>query len=174
MALSAAIPISTRVAHDVGSGGNQIDNTRVSLCTDIATDLDRLAEISGRTKNIRTVRSGVSADKLAAPSDVVPGQLLGGGVRAAAELAARARISMMASVTVTNVPGPRVPLYFMGRQVLSMYGIGPIQDGMGLIHLAGTYCDEFTISVVADREMLPDMDSYTACLREAFDGLCIG
>jgi diacylglycerol O-acyltransferase / wax synthase len=120
--LAAAVPISTRASSDVGAGGDQIDGTRVSLCTDVAGDVDRLSAISAATKDIRTVRVGVSAGQLSALSEVVPGQLLGTGLRAAAELAT-------------------------------------------------SYCDDFTISIVADRDMMPDMEFYTECLRDAYAGL---
>lgn len=169
--LAAAVPISTRASDDVGSGGNQIDGTKVGIRTDIENDVVRLQTISSATKNIRTMRSGVSAGQLAALAEVVPGQLLGTGLRAASELAARAKVTTAANVTVTNVPGPRVPLYFLGCKILSMHGLGPIQDGIGLIHLVTTYCDHFTISVVSDRDMLPDMNFYTSCLRDAFEAL---
>ena len=169
--LAAAVPISTRASSDVGAGGNQIDGTRVSLCTDIDKDVDRLGAISAATKDIKTVRVGVSAGQLSALSEVVPGQLLGTGLRAAAELATRAKITTAANCTVTNVPGPRVPLYFLGCKVLSCHGVGPIQDGMGLIHLATSYCDDFTISIVADRDMMPDMEFYTECIRDSYAGL---
>jgi len=169
--LAAAVPISTRATSDVGAGGNQIDGTRVSLCTDIAGDVDRLSAITAATKDIRTVRVGVSAGQLSALSEVVPGQLLGTGLRAAAELATRAKITTAGNCTVTNVPGPRVPLYFLGCKVLSCHGVGPIQDGMGLIHLATSYCDDFTVSIVADRDMMPDMEFYAECIRDAYAGL---
>jgi len=169
--LAAAVPISTRANEDVGAGGNQIDGTLVSLRTDVASDIERLAAISAATKDIRTVRVGVSAGQLSALSEVVPGQLLGTGLRAAAELAARAKIAVAGNCTVTNVPGPRVPLYFLGCKVLSCHGVGPIQDGMGLIHLVTSYCADFTVSIVADRDMMPDMTFYADCIREAFAGL---
>jgi diacylglycerol O-acyltransferase / wax synthase len=169
--LAAAVPISTRASDDVGSGGNQIDGTKVGIRTDIEDDVERLQAISSATKNIRTVRSGVSAGQLAALAEVVPGQLLGTGLRTASELAARAKVTTAANVTVTNVPGPRVPLYFLGCKILSMHGLGPIQDGIGLIHLVTTYCEHFTISIVSDRDMLPDMAFYVSCLRDAFHAL---
>jgi diacylglycerol O-acyltransferase / wax synthase len=169
--LAAAVPISTRATEDVGAGGNQIDGTRVGLSTDVADDIDRLRAISAATKDIKTARVGVSASQLSALSEVVPGGLLGTGLRAAAELAARAKIRTAANCTVTNVPGPRVPLYFLGCKVLSCHGVGPIQDGMGLIHLVTSYCDDLTISIVADRDMMPDMEFYTTCVRDAFAGL---
>ena len=170
-AMSAMVPISTRTAEEVGEGGNQISNTKVGLATDIDDDLERLATISAATQNIKTVRRGVGASQLAALSEVVPGQLLGAGLRATAELAARAKLVAAANVAVTNVPGPRVPLYFLGSKVISMYGVGPIQEGMGVIHLVGSYCDVLSISVVGDRDTLGDIEFYMQCLRESFEAL---
>ncbi len=67
--------------------------------------------------------------------------------------------------------GRNVPLYFLGCKVVSLYGIGPVLDGMGLIHLVTTYCDDFTVSAVACRDMMPDIDFYMPCLRDTFGAL---
>jgi hypothetical protein len=42
---------------------------------------------------------------------------------------------------------------------------------MGLIHLVTTYCDDFTVSAVACRDMMPDIDFYMPCLRDTFGAL---
>lgn len=64
-----------------------------------------------------------------------------------------------------------MPLYFLGCKILSIDGLGPIQDGIGLIHLVTTYCDHSTISIASDRDMLPDMNFYASCLRDTFQAL---
>jgi hypothetical protein len=38
---------------------------------------------------------------------------------------------------------------------------------MGLIHLVGSYCEWFNISVVGCRDLVPDIDHYTRCLDES-------
>ncbi len=164
--LAAAVPISTRASDDVGSGGNQIDGTKVGIRTDIEDDVERLQAISSATKNIRTVRSGVSAGQLAALSEVVPGQLLGdrsaGGLGAGGAREGHHRGQCHGHQRAAD-RGCRS--YFLGCKILSVHGLGPIQDGIGLIHLVTTYCDHFTISIGPglDRDMLPDMNFYTSC-----------
>ena len=37
------------------------------------------------------------------------------------------------NVTITNVPGPPVPLYVAGARIHSAFGMAPILDGLGLI-----------------------------------------
>ena len=54
----------------------------------------------------------------------------------------------------TNVPGPRVPIYMAGAQMVVQYGTGPIFDGMGLIHPVYSYGDRIAVSFVADREVV--------------------
>ena len=62
----------------------------------------------------------------------------------------------MFNTTVTNMPGPQHPLYMAGAQLVAMYVVGMIIEGMGLIHPVTSYCGDITISFTSCREMLPD------------------
>ncbi|MFT6366644.1 MAG: hypothetical protein ACJARI_002098 [Bacteroidia bacterium] len=72
---------------------------------------------------------------------------------------------------VTNVPGPSVPLYNTGAKMVSNFGTGPVQDGLGLFHVISSYCGEFVISATSCRDMMPDPDFYRQCLQESVDEL---
>jgi hypothetical protein len=75
------------------------------------------------------------------------------------------------NTVITNVPGPQVPLYSSGAKLLVQYGMGPVMDGMGLIHPIGSYNGTAVIAFTSCREMLPDPDFYEACIRESFAAL---
>jgi hypothetical protein len=75
------------------------------------------------------------------------------------------------NVVATNVPGPRVPLYFAGAKMVRMMGTGPIFDGMGMINAIYSYGPEIAISFTSDRDMIPDPANYAQALRDAFDEL---
>jgi hypothetical protein len=77
----------------------------------------------------------------------------------------------MINTVVTNVPGPQIPLFSGGARLVRMTGLGPVADGMGLIHPIVSYCGELCISFTACREMLPDPAFYASCLHESFDEL---
>ena len=79
----------------------------------------------------------------------------------------------MMNTVVTNVPGPQVPLYSGGARLVRMLGLGPVSDGMGLIHPIVSYCGQLAISFTACREMLPDPAFYTQCIQESFDELAL-
>ncbi len=40
---------------------------------------------------------------------------------------------------MTNIPGPQTPLYFCGSEAVDALGPGPVPNGLGLIHLLGSY-----------------------------------
>ena len=71
----------------------------------------------------------------------------------------------------TNVPGPRVPLYFAGAKLVRMMGTGPIFDGMGLINTIYSYGPEIAISFTSDRAIMPDPAIYAQCLQRSFEAL---
>ena len=55
--------------------------------------------------------------------------------------------------------------------MLSNFGTGPVADGVGLFHVIGSYCGEFTISATSCREMMPDPAFYRECLQRSFEDL---
>jgi diacylglycerol O-acyltransferase len=75
------------------------------------------------------------------------------------------------TTTVTNVPGPQVPLYFCGAEMVGYYGLGPLVSGMGLIHPVLSYNGHLSIAFTSCRTMLPDPAAYAACLQQSFDEL---
>ena len=104
-------------------------------------------------------------------ADLMPGGLVGLGARTSARLSLANRLRPIFNTTVSNMPGPRHKLYMAGAELVSMYGIGMIVEGMGLIHPVLSYCGDITISFTSCRGMLPDPDVYAHCLQNSFDEL---
>lgn len=65
-----------------------------------------------------------------------------------------------------SIPGPQVPLYLAGAQVLEVFPILPLIANEPLGVGALSYAGRFTIGVVADRDAYPDLDAFAAGLRE--------
>jgi diacylglycerol O-acyltransferase / wax synthase len=166
--LVAAIPISTRLPGDEG-GGNRISIMMSPLATDIADPIERLVAIATATREKKERANAVRARALADAAQVIPGGVVGVAMRRMAPLIAARR--PLANVIVTNVPGPPVPLYAFGSRMVSCYGLGPIIDGLGIIHLVGSYAGAFTFSFTACREMVPDPAGYGERIQDAMDEL---
>lgn len=166
--LTAMVPVSVRVG-DAAEGGNQISSMVVTLATDIADPVERLAAVKQATSEAKAQRDGVDAQAQLAVSDALPGALLGVGMRAASRFTGRG--PRVANTSVTNVPGSPTPLYLCGAKVVESWGGGPVLDGSGLINLVGSYCDDFNMAFTACRDMVPDPGFYADCLLESFEAL---
>jgi diacylglycerol O-acyltransferase len=69
------------------------------------------------------------------------------------------------------VPGSQVPLYFAGARLVTFFGGAGVADGMGLLHGVSSYVGQLILSVVSDREMLPDPGHYADLLEASFTEL---
>jgi WS/DGAT/MGAT family acyltransferase len=150
-------------------GGNKFAMTMIPLGTDIADPLERLRTMRQTTSSAKEF--GVDALKLVETTELIPGALYGTVQRAVTRVANAAGRSLGVHTIVTNVPGPRSPMYFAGARALITSGMAPVVDGMGLINGIASYVDDFSICWTAAREMMPDPDNYAAALRGEFEAL---
>ena len=74
---------------------------------------------------------------------------------------------MIGNVCVTNVPGSQAPLYLCGARMEAYYGLGPVYDYAGPIHLVVSYVGRIYLSVTSSRDLLPDMERYIGDLKAA-------
>ena len=72
---------------------------------------------------------------------------------------------------VTNVAGPNFDLYCAGARLVRYYGLGVLTPGVGLFHALFSSSGVITLSVLADRDHLPDPDFYRQCLEASFEEL---
>jgi diacylglycerol O-acyltransferase len=101
----------------------------------------RLREIAAETAN-RKARTRTSL-----------GTLFGG--RIARRLVLWAVLRQRVNVCSASIPGPQVPLYLAGAQVLEVFPILPLIANEPLGVGALSYAGRFTIGVVADRDACP-------------------
>jgi WS/DGAT/MGAT family acyltransferase len=168
--LVAVCPISTRPAQEQAGTleGNQLSMMRTSLFTDVDDPVERMAAIAKSTAATKAQQKGVGAEVLQEMSQALPGALMGLAMRAAARLP---RTPTVANTMSTNGPGPIDPYYCSGAQVLFGTGMGPVTDGLGLMHAVTTYGGQFECAVTSCREMIPDTERYMQCLTDALADL---
>jgi diacylglycerol O-acyltransferase / wax synthase len=158
--------MSLRQAGDTTAQGNALFGRLQSLGTDIADPLERLATIAESTAGSRSESDQSTRSQLIELIGTVPTSLLGVAAKAASALPFSG--PNVANTTVTNVPGPNVPLYFSGARLLRAAGLGPLIGGMNLIHVVASYNGILSISATADRDSLPDPATYAECMEHAF------
>lgn len=169
--LVAMAPISVRKEDEKGSAGNRISSMSVTLYTDIEDPVERLKKVHAGTRNSKAVAEAMGADTMTDVTQVLPGTFAGLAARMYTRLGLANRVRPFLNTVITNVPGPQVPLYFTGGRMVGLFGMGPVMDGMGIIHPVFSFSGRISISVTACRDMLPDPGFYAQCLQESFDEL---
>ena len=165
--LSAVAPIHVRGGAD--GAAPQLSWLHIELGTQLGDARARLDHIRAQTAASVTIGQAFGAREL---SETDPHA-------AAATLARTGRLQAQvqrgpwppmpnASCTITNVPGPAVPLYLNGARMSYFSAIMPIHDGMGLVFAVTSYDGRIIISPTSCRELLPDPLAFTQHLRDAF------
>ena len=167
--LVAACPASIRDSNEQGGGGNRLFGRLQSLVTDSADPHERLASIVAESAAFRDNSDSSSSTRLMELVGLVPTTLLGLTVKAATAMPFSG--PTIANTTVSNVPGPKEPIYFAGARLVRVTGLGPLIGGMNLFHVIASYNGTVSMGVTADRDALPDPANYADCMQAAFDDL---
>ncbi|HEY5776685.1 MAG TPA: wax ester/triacylglycerol synthase family O-acyltransferase [Xanthomonadales bacterium] len=164
--LVAMAPISVR--GEEGGAGNQVSAMLVGLATDADNELDRLVRINANTRRSKIHAGALPASKI---TEFLPSETLA----AAARVYTRTRLGghhrPFFNVTITNVPGPPVPLYVAGARIHSAFGMAPILDGLGLILVVLSYNGRISIGINSCEEIVPDPDNMAECIERSFNEL---
>lgn len=167
-ALAAVVPLNMRTRRQADDENNQVGSVFASLHTDIEDPLQRLHAIAESTR---------AAKDSGEASPMVDVLRLAGAVspviaRNIAGLWSRNNLSRMSplnvSTVVSNVAGPNFALYCAGARLVDYYGLGVLTPGMGLFHLVYSYSGKVTLSVLADRDIMPDPGHYHDCLVRSY------
>jgi diacylglycerol O-acyltransferase / wax synthase len=164
--LVAMAPISIR--HEVGHGGNRVSAMLIPLEVGTRNPLERLQRIHAHAVDSKAYTEAIGARTLADTSRFVPYSLAtaAAGLYSGLHLARYHRPPF--NLVITNVPGPREPLYLGTAKLLEGYGTAPVLDGLGLILVVTSYLDTLTISATAAHEAVPDLERLVEDIRESF------
>jgi WS/DGAT/MGAT family acyltransferase len=164
-------PISVRVANEKNALGNQVSAMTIPVGTHIADPFGRLQFVHQEAENSKALTNAVGARQLSEYSSFMPSTLSGLAARLYVRLGLANRIAPMFNMVITNIPGPPVPLYMNGARLVTQYGLGPVFEGMGIIHAVLSYCGSITVTFTSDRNIIPNPDVYAQCLQESFEEL---
>jgi hypothetical protein len=76
-----------------------------------------------------------------------------------------------AQAVTTNVPGPRVPLYVLGKRMVSAHAYVPIGGGTRVSIGIFSYLNTMTFGINADFDAFPDVDVLAGGIRRGVDEL---
>lgn len=147
--LVAFVPVSIRPA-DGGDSGNAVSMMLSTLATDVVAPVERLER----------VKASMSAGK-ARLAGMTQAQLIEYAALLLAPMATSQLLRTptwqrpLFNVIISNVPGPREPLYWNGAELTGMYPLSAIADGYALNITLVSYAGHLEFGITADRTALP-------------------
>jgi WS/DGAT/MGAT family acyltransferase len=167
--LVASLPVSTREEGERPAWGNHLAQIFVTLPTHVADPAERLRAASASADLAKSHLAETRGTRIEDWIEALPAPLLRlFGRRFLLPASAR---RAPANVVISNVPGPRAPLYLSGGPVDAFYSIGPLLPGVGLNITAWSYVNQLNVSFLACRELVPDLWSLVDAVRESFSEL---
>ena len=157
--LTATVPVSVRDHSQRTTGANKVSALFAKLGTDVADPLLRLREMAEGNRNAKEHHAAISADALQDWAEFAAPRTFGLAMRTYAGLRLPERHPVVHNLVISNVPGPPVPLYFMGGRIDGLYPLGPVFHGAGLNITVISNNGRLNVGVIACRESVPDAES---------------
>ena len=154
--LVAMIPVSVRTGEEAERWTNRVSAIFASLPTDEADPVrpgPAGPRLDGRGQ--AAVRRGARPSRSPTSPQFPPPAVFALAMRTATRLTGRFRSPV--NLVISNVPGPREPLYAAGAKLLHYYPVSTIVDGQGLNVTVQSYLDTLDFGLVACRELVPDL-----------------
>ncbi len=158
--LKAMVPISVRADSERGALGNQVAAMYAPLPVGLDDVVERYRFIHGAMKGLKESGQAVGAQAITRLADAAAPTVLS----QAARLQSRQRFF---NLTVTNVPGPQVPLYVLGRRLEAFYPKVPLVLNTALGIAIMSYDGRVFFGLLGDYDALADLDALAEDLESA-------
>jgi WS/DGAT/MGAT family acyltransferase len=158
--LRAGVPVSTRGREEQGAMGNRITQLVAPLPVDVPDPVARLRIVQEAMAGQTSSREALGAEAIAGSSDFAPPTILAQSTRM--NLSTRSY-----NLRVTNVPGPQVPMYLLGRELQEIYPLSFLAGDRALAIAAMSYRGFVGFGLIADAEKLEDLEVVAEGIRES-------
>ncbi|RJO69985.1 wax ester/triacylglycerol synthase family O-acyltransferase [Nocardia panacis] len=169
--LIASVPVSVHESTRHTSGINKVSTLFSRLGTDIADPVERLRLVAAANRGAKSEHDLIGADFLQDWSKYAPPNTFRLASRIYSALKLCEHHPVVHNLVVSNVPGPAVPLYFLGLPIDAMYPFGPVFHGAGLTVTVLSNNGDLDFGFIACRDLVPDIEELGAAVPEAVDEL---
>jgi diacylglycerol O-acyltransferase / wax synthase len=164
------VPMSVRTEAEKSSYGNRVSMMIVPIPTNVDDPRERLMTAHETLKGAKERHRAMPANLLTDATSFIPPAVHARASRLTMELGGR--LAPPLNVVISNVPGPREPLYLAGAQLQANFPVSVITDGVGLNMTVMSYRDHVDFGLVGDRELMGDTWSLMDGLERSLDELC--
>ncbi len=167
--LVAMVPVSVRTDEQIGTFGNRVSAMIVPIPTDEPDAKRRLLRTHEILAEAKTRHGALPADILQDATQFIPPAVLARAARTTMQLAGSVRPAL--NLIISNVPGPRFPLFCAGARMEAMYPVSVITHGAGLNITCQSYLDHVDFGIVADHDQVDEAWSMMDAVRRSLDEL---
>ena len=157
--LIAMVPMSLR--KDESAGGNQIAMILANLGTHICDPANRLRVVQASVREAKKRFAQMSSEEIL---NFTALSMAPTGLNLLTGLAPKWRAF---NVIISNVPGPREPLYWNGARLEGMYPVSIVLDRIALNMTLTSYRDQIEFGLIACRRTLPSMQRLLDYLEQS-------
>lgn len=156
------VPVSTRHRGEHGSLGNRVSAVFADLPVGVSDPVERLRAVTAQLHALKAGGTALGVEALLGAADLLPGSLFALGVKVWAHSPQRSF-----STVTTNVPGPQVPLYLLGRQLTDLYPYIPLGVDLRITIGVASYAGALTWGLTGDHDSVPDLDVLSHGIEES-------
>jgi diacylglycerol O-acyltransferase len=158
--LRALVPVSIRTADERGDLGNRIALMRGPLPVYIEDPVRRLRTISDAMAGLKRSKQALGAEVISRFNDFAPPTLLA--------QASRINFSTrLFNLIVTNVPGPQMPLFVLGKELEDVFPVAFLPQNHCLAVAIMSYNGKVGFGLLADYDCMKDVEVVSNGLNES-------
>jgi WS/DGAT/MGAT family acyltransferase len=155
--LRAMVPVSIRTGDESDPWTNRVSGLIAELPTHCEDPLERVTLCRKAMSVAKQQFELMPAESLIDIAQSSPPVVSAAAARLASRLKLADRVAMPANLVISNVPGPREPLYFAGAQLQHQFPVSIVTDGQGLNITVQSYMDKLDFGFIVDRDLVPDV-----------------
>jgi diacylglycerol O-acyltransferase len=164
--LRSLVPVSVRAPGEEGIYENRVSSMLAELPVHLADPVDQLAAVHALLIELKDSQEAESGQMLTAlaghdpfPAFAWPARMI------------FAHPQRMVTTVTTNVPGPRTPLYALGRRAMVIIPYVPIANPARIGVSIMSYLDLITFGLTGDYDTTADLGLLRGGIRSALDEL---
>ena len=149
-----------RGADEHGQLGNKIAVVRGPVPVYVEDPVKRLEVCRQSMEGIKQSKQALGAEVISRFNDFAPPTLLA--------QAARVNFSTrLFNLVVTNVPGPQIPLYVLGRELEDCFPVGFLPPEQALFIAIMSYNGEINFGLLGDYDVMYDLEEVASALEDS-------
>jgi diacylglycerol O-acyltransferase len=168
--LRTLVPVSVRAESAHGIPDNRVSGFLYELPVDVADPVERLARVHREMDELKASPMAEAGEVVTTLGNLAPPMLVGTasrlGVRLMHQLPQRS-----VNTVATNVPGPQLPLYCLGREMLAYLPFVPVSFGVRVGTAILSYNGSLYFGVTGDFDTAPDVDVLADAIAEGVSEL---